>query len=225
MAENRKPAGGGTKSKAGTISSSAAAIIAVVCFIAGFFAHAVFGEWELGRPRQEIALGGQGSASSVQEAFPQDPSAGQSGTGETGTGGMSATIAALEENARENAADADAWTRLGNVYFDSDQYEKAIAAYTKSLAIDPDNPNVWTDMGIMYRRAGNPEKAIESFDKARSLDPSHMLSRYNKGIVLLHDLSDREGAVKAWEEVLEIDPRAIGPGGVTVQDLVNNLKK
>ena len=132
------------------------------------------------------------------------------------------SIAILEENAQKNSGDADAWTRLGNAYFDSDQYEKAVTAYTASLDLDPGDPNVWTDMGVMYRKSGQPDEAIKAFDRARSLDPSHTMSRYNKGVVLLHDLSDRDGAVAVWEELLEIEPNAVGPGGVSVKELVKN---
>ncbi len=71
--------------------------------------------------------------------------------------------------------------QLGNAYFDADQFQKAIAAYEKSLAIDPGNPNVWTDLGVMYRRNKQPRKAVEAFSKAMAADPKHEVSRMNKG--------------------------------------------
>jgi len=133
-------------------------------------------------------------------------------------------IAALEKETRENPGSLDAWIALGNSYFDTNQYEKSIAAYRKALDIKPDNPNIWTDMGIMYRRSGNPQEAIKCFDKAIEVDPRHEIARMNKGIVLLHDLNDADGAIKAWEELIEINPVAMAPTGRSVDEMVQQLK-
>jgi cytochrome c-type biogenesis protein CcmH/NrfG len=134
-------------------------------------------------------------------------------------------IAALERQARAEPGNANAWSELGNAYFDSNQYEAAISAYRKSLELDPSNPNVWTDMGVMYRRSNKPEEAIKSFDQAMAVDPKHEVSRMNKGIVLLHDLNDIPGAIQAWEGLLEVNPIAMSPTGVSIDQMVNQLKK
>ena len=137
----------------------------------------------------------------------------------------SGMIAALEKETRSNPGNLEAWVELGNSYFDSNQYEKAIGAYTKALEINPDNANVWTDMGVMYRRNSNPQEAINAFDKAIEADPKHEVSRMNKGIVLLHDLKDTDGAIKAWEGLLEINPVAMAPTGRSVDEMVQQIKK
>jgi cytochrome c-type biogenesis protein CcmH/NrfG len=138
---------------------------------------------------------------------------------------LSDRIQALERETSENPDHVEGWIQLGNAYFDTDQYEKAIAAYRKSLAIDPKNPNVWTDMGVMYRRRGEPQKAVEAFDQAAEMDPKHEISRFNKGIVLLHDLKDMEGAVKVWEDVLRINPFARAPNGQPLMELVTRVRE
>jgi len=134
-------------------------------------------------------------------------------------------IAALEKETRSNPGNLEAWVELGNSYFDSNQYEKAIGAYRKALEINPANANVWTDMGVMYRRNGNPQEAINAFDKAIEADPKHEVSRMNKGIVLLHDLKDTDGAIKAWEGLLEVNPVAMAPTGRSVDEMVQQIKK
>jgi cytochrome c-type biogenesis protein CcmH/NrfG len=111
-------------------------------------------------------------------------------------------IATLERQTEANPGDTKAWTELGNAYFDASQFEKSISAYRKSLELDPSNPNVWTDMGVMYRRSGKPEEAIKAFDQAIAADPKHEVSRMNKGIVLLHDLNDFDGAIRAIDEMV-----------------------
>ncbi len=134
-------------------------------------------------------------------------------------------IAALERQTQAEPGNVKAWTELGNAYFDSNQYESSISAYRKSLELDPGNPNVWTDMGVMYRRAGKPEEAIKAFDQAIAADPKHEVSRMNKGIVMLHDLNDFNGAIQAWEGLLEVNPIAMAPNGVSIDQMVTQLKK
>ncbi len=134
-------------------------------------------------------------------------------------------IAALERQAQADPGNAKAWTELGNAYFDSNQYEASISAYRKSLELNPNNANVWTDMGVMYRRSGKPEEAIKAFDQAIAVDPKHEVSRMNKGIVLLHDLNDFKGAIEAWEGLLEVNPIAMAPNGISIDQMVTQLKK
>ncbi len=131
---------------------------------------------------------------------------------------------ALEKKAAEHPEDAGAWIELGNLYFDTGNIKKAITAYNKSLELAPDNPDVWTDLGVMYRRNGEPEKAIAAFDKAIAADPTHEVSRFNKGIVLLHDLKDTQGAIRVWESLLKVNPMAMAPNGQSVDELVRRFK-
>ena len=134
-------------------------------------------------------------------------------------------IAALKREAEANPGNANAWTELGNAYFDSNQFEASIGAYRKSLELNPGNPNVWTDMGVMYRRSDKPQEAIKAFEQAIAADPKHEISRMNKGIVLLHDLNDFNGAIEAWEGLLEVNPIAMAPNGISIDQMVTQLKK
>jgi cytochrome c-type biogenesis protein CcmH/NrfG len=132
-------------------------------------------------------------------------------------------ILSLEQEVAVNPTNIDAWTQLGNVYFDTQNFTKAIRAYEKSLELSPNNPNVLTDLGVMYRRNGQPGKAVEVFDRAMTIDPRHEQSRFNKGIVLRYDMNDREGAVKAWEELLRINPSATAPNGQPLSEAIKSL--
>jgi len=117
-----------------------------------------------------------------------------------------AQIQTLEEIVKKDPKNLPAWVELANLYFDSDQPKEAIQAYSHYLAVKPDNPDVRTDMGIMYRKLGQFDRALEEFRKAAQNDPKHANSRYNIGLVLLHDKQDMKGAIKAWEEYLKVDP-------------------
>ena len=142
-----------------------------------------------------------------------------------GRGEQAKSILALEKEAAADPNNVDTWIRLGNLYFDTDNFENAIRTYEKALSLKPDNANVQTDLGVMYRRNGQPKKAVEAFDRAIKIDPKHEVSRFNKGIVLLHDLSDKEGALRAWEELLSVNPTAMTPSGQPLKDLLKRFKE
>jgi len=134
-------------------------------------------------------------------------------------------IASLEDETAKNPQNTNAWVQLGNEYFDASEHDKAIWAYRKALDLDPNNANVWTDMAIMYRRSGKPKEALQAFDKAIEVDPKHEPSRLNKGIVLLHDMQDLDGAIAAWEGLLAINPIAMAPTGRSVDEMIQQMKQ
>jgi cytochrome c-type biogenesis protein CcmH/NrfG len=134
-------------------------------------------------------------------------------------------IAELQRRTQQNPEDVEAWTQLGHLYFDTDQPLRSIEAYEKSLALDPERPDVWTDLGVMYRRTGNPQEAIQKFNRALSLKPDHQIALFNRGVVLMHDLNDRAGALDSWEKLLVINPDARTPSGEPLQNIVEQLRK
>ena len=136
----------------------------------------------------------------------------------------SAEIEALKQRTLSNPEDADSWTQLGHLYFDSNQVKEAINAYETALKIKPNNPDVLTDLGVMYRRAKKPKEAIAKFDQAINIDPTHQISRFNKGVVLMHDLNDLKGAIEAWQQLVDLNPNAKTPDGRLVKDLLSQIK-
>ena len=131
----------------------------------------------------------------------------------------------LQKKVVDNPEDAAAWAGLGHIYFDTNEFENAIQAYQKHLELNPDNADVWADLGVMYRRMGKPEEAVKAFDKAMTINPGHKQSRFNKGIVYLHDLKDPAGALKAWEDLLKVNPAVKTPDGRSLKELVEQLRK
>ena len=187
----------------GSVKKETLIIVALICLGIGFLGGIAFSIYKTGPTMPALPAGPAGTPQQMPPApQPQGPTPEQSGI-----------IQDLELKTSMNPEDVSSWTQLAHTYFDSNQYGKAINAYNKSLALAPDDPNVWTDLGVMYRRNKQPEKAIESFDKAISADPRHETSRFNKGIVLMHDLNDLDGAIEAWEGLVEINPAAMAPGG------------
>ena len=182
-------------------------IVALIALVIGFLGGVFYSALQ------------SGTTGSVQTASAPPQQQQQPGL----TSEQARTILALEQEVAANPTNADAWTQLGHVYYDTDNPAKAINAYEKSLELSPNDPNVLTDLGVMYRRSGQPEKALAAFDQAMSIAPNHEQSRFNKGVVLRYDQNDREGALKAWEELLKINPNALAPNGMPVSEAIKEL--
>ena len=136
---------------------------------------------------------------------------------------QSGRMLALEREVENNPKNLAAWLELGNLYFDTGKFQDAIQAYSRYLNLNPNNANVWTDLGVMYRRNGNHDEAISSFEKAIEFDPKHEQARFNKGIVLFYDLGNRDAAMKAWQELIEINPNFRTTSGQTIKEFMENL--
>lgn len=135
------------------------------------------------------------------------------------------TLLALEREIAVHPDNSGAWIEMGNTYFDTDQYAKAITAYTKALELTPNNANVLTDLAVMYQRNGQPEVAIATFDKAIQVDPRHEPSRLNKAIVLMYDLHNDTAAIQTLQDLLALNPAALGPNGMPVTEMLKNIQQ
>jgi tetratricopeptide (TPR) repeat protein len=111
---------------------------------------------------------------------------------------------------------------LGNLYFDSNEPQKAIDMYGRALKIDPVNADVRTDMATMYRNLKDYDKAVKELREAASHNPKHANSRFNLGVVLLHDKKDYKGAITAWEEFLKVEPA--GERADTIRQRLGQLR-
>jgi cytochrome c-type biogenesis protein CcmH/NrfG len=196
----------GEEKRHGDVKKETMLIVAFVALLVGFFSGVVFVSLKSGATRQPPLKEASKPSVDAKEVFTE-------------------RTTPLEEAVSRNPSNVQAWIQLGNHYFDADQHQQAIRAYERALALDDNNPDVWTDLGVMYRRDGQPQKAIEAFDKAMTLDPLHEVSRFNKGIVLMHDLNDQKGALAAWEALLAINPNATTPDGQTLRDLIERVKR
>lgn len=157
----------------------------IVCFAAGFMAGVFFAAWKLDTTHIN--------------STPQPPISG----GQTSSQDVQKRIAGIERMLKENPHNVEALIQLGNDYFDTGNYDKAVEAYQKSLSINPRNPSVLTDLGISYRKLKKPQESVLAFRKALEMDPNHAITLFNLGIVLRDDMKDYAGAIQAWEEFLE----------------------
>ncbi len=157
-----------------------------------------------------VALGylfrGSASPASAASAAPQTAAEARPQQQADMQAALAQAAAPLLEAINKNPNDYDSLVKLGNTYYDGQQYPMAIQYYERALAIHPENPNVRTDMGTAYWYSGNADKAIASFDTALKYSPGHAQSLFNLGWVRWQGKADPNGAVEAWEKLLKTNP-------------------
>ena len=114
--------------------------------------------------------------------------------------------APLLEAVSQNPDDYDSLVKLGNVYYDGQQFQSAIQYYERALATHPENVDVRTDMGTAYWYTGNADKAIAAMETSLRYRPGHPQTLFNLGWVRWQGKSDPQGAVAAWEQLLKANP-------------------
>ncbi len=114
--------------------------------------------------------------------------------------------AVLLAQLKADPGNAELLATLGNVYYDSGLYQKAIDYYQRSLRILPDNANVRTDLGTAYWYSGDADSAIAEYQKALSFAPNQVNALFNMGIVKWRGKKDANGALAAWQKLLDTNP-------------------
>jgi cytochrome c-type biogenesis protein CcmH/NrfG len=114
-------------------------------------------------------------------------------------------------------------TQLGNVYYDTQQFQDAIDYYRRALQSDPKNTNVRTDLATAYWYVGNPDRAISEFDTVLKQEPNKSNALFNRGVVRWQGKMDVKGAVADWETLLKADPNY--PERPKVEQLIAQAKQ
>lgn len=192
-----------------TVSKQTLYTAIAISILVGFVGGAMYSSFKL-------AGSGQLAATSTTGKNAQDPHDHEAE--------FAAKISEVEGYLKQHPEDADAWARLGNLYYDIEHPKEAIEAYKKSLAIKPGTPGIITDMGFMYLVDGQPEKAIETFDKALEVNPAFEPALFNKGVVFIQALNDHKAGIKAWEKLIEVNPMAKTSRGQFVSDLIESVR-
>jgi cytochrome c-type biogenesis protein CcmH/NrfG len=116
------------------------------------------------------------------------------------------SAAPLLEAVNKNPNDYDALVKLGNVFYDGQQFANAIQYYERALALQPENVDVRTDMGTAYWYSGNADKALSELQTSLKYKPGHPQTLFNLGWVRWQGKADPKGAIEAWQQLLKANP-------------------
>jgi len=131
--------------------------------------------------------------------------------------------APLLEKLKADPDNPELLANIGNIYYDTQQYPTAIDFYQRALKGQPSNASIRTDMATAYWYSGNPDTAIVEFNKVLSYQPNSANALFNLGIVKWQGKMDVQGAVAAWQKLLDTNPTY--EGREKVQQLIAQAKK
>lgn len=85
------------------------------------------------------------------------------------------------------------------------QWEDAVLAYRRVVAIDPTYAAAWNNLGLLLHRMGRYEEADAAYGKALEHDPSCREAAYNLGS-LHEDRGDVDAAIADYRQALALSP-------------------
>ncbi|HWR37309.1 MAG TPA: tetratricopeptide repeat protein [Clostridia bacterium] len=133
-----------------------------------------------------------------------------------------ATVAPMLRQLQQTPRDPQLLAQIGNHYFDSKDYPKAIDYYRKSLEVRPGDVDVRTDLGTALWYEGNADEALKEYEQSLRDEPNHPQTLFNVGIVKWQGKKDVQGAIETWESLLKRFPDY--PERQRVEGLIKQLK-
>lgn len=94
----------------------------------------------------------------------------------------SAALASYRHVLELEPEDVEALQGVGNIYYDFEEFDKAIDYYQRYLSLKPDDANVRTDLGTMYLYSNNVDRAIDEYQAVLAKHPEFFQAYFNLGV-------------------------------------------
>jgi tetratricopeptide (TPR) repeat protein len=109
------------------------------------------------------------------------------------------------------------WNLLGALAYREENFEEAITAFSKAVALSPGSPDLQAHLGESYRKAGRYEEALPSLETAIRLKPNHAGAQNNLGAALnaLHRMDEALPHLRAAASMMPNDPEAQSNIGIS----------
>jgi len=131
-------------------------------------------------------------------------------------------MASLHREVDRDPENPELLAQLGNMYYDREEWDRAIALYEKARRKAPKNPALLSDLGAAHRNRGEFKLAVSYFRKAREADPQHWQALLNEVLVEAFDRKDAAAAQKALDELKRQFPQI--PNLDRIQSQISGLR-
>jgi cytochrome c-type biogenesis protein CcmH/NrfG len=195
-------------------TSSQAYSLSVLCLLIG-----LAGGW--------FIRGSQGTRSASSETLPAGTQAmtGQAGepTAEQMRRMADKQAEPLLQQLGKEPNNTEMLAKIGNIYYDTQQFPVAIDYYQRALKLKPADASIRTDMATAYWYTGNADLAISEFNRALADEPNKPNALFNLGVVQWQGKMDSDEALATWQRLLETNPNYEGKAKVV--ELMAQVKK
>ncbi len=121
-------------------------------------------------------------------------------------GNYDQAVTMLQPAAEQNPKEDVIWGMLGDGYRGAKKYPEAIDAYSKALAIKPDNAGYMSGLADAYAKSDQIDKAVQEYDAAAKAAPANAgVYYFNEGVVFTNKQKPDQ-AVAAFQKAITADP-------------------
>ena len=124
---------------------------------------------------------------------------------------------------KSDPKNAQLWNQVGLTYKSAHQFKEAAGYFEKSLQYDPKNLGVRADYASCLYYTGDVDGALAQLNQSLTYDPKHAGTLMNIGIIKWRGKNDADGAVDAWEKLLQYHPDF--PQKDLVQQMLTQVKQ
>ncbi len=166
-------------------------------------------------PVVAIGMYWQYGASALLDREMTSPSPAASTSAETGMASASGMAGSLQDSAQQladklaqNPDDVEGWVMLARTYSQLDQPQKAADAYSKAVALTPQNADILAEFAEALtsanqgRMSGQPEILVKA---ALEIDPNNQRALFFAGVAAMQK-QDFASAVQYWQRLLPLVP-------------------
>ncbi len=115
------------------------------------------------------------------------------------------------------------WNQVGLAYKSAHQFKQAAGYFEKSLQYNPKDVGVRADYASCLYYTGDVDGALAQLNQSLTYDPQHAGTLMNIGIIKWRGKNDIDGAVAAWEKLLQLHPDF--PQKDLVQQMITQAKQ
>jgi len=132
-------------------------------------------------------------------------------------------VAPLLDALQKDQSNPELLAKIGNVYYDAQQFSVAIDYYQRALKAKPADASIRTDMATAYWYTGSADTAISELNRALADEPNKPNALFNLGIVQWQGKMDIQGALTTWQRLLDTNPNYEGKAKVV--ELMAQVRK
>jgi tetratricopeptide (TPR) repeat protein len=115
--------------------------------------------------------------------------------------------AALERKSDIDPASVQAYVSRGIGYSEKNDFDDAIAEYSKAIRLDPKYTLAFYNRGNAYRANKDYDRAIADYTEAIRIDPKYAAAFQNRGEAYRLGKKDYDTAIADYTEAIRIDPK------------------
>jgi tetratricopeptide (TPR) repeat protein len=113
----------------------------------------------------------------------------------------------LDADIRDRPNDPKPYLERAWAFVNYGESTRALADYTKAIAVDPNSVDAWMGRGDELFEAGNIAGALADFEQVVRLEPDHFRGYSSRGLAY-ERLGERDKAIADYRKALSLEPRA-----------------